>query len=81
MDRSREVLEDLISYLSDKGQIPTNKDVKDYWSNHILPRPAIDNRPAFKHEMLKYRILSLIENKFLGGRRIGGFKNYKSIRT
>lgn len=43
--------------------------------------PRNSNRPAFKHEMLKYRILSSIENKFLGGRRIGGFKNYKSIRT
>ena len=43
--------------------------------------PRNPNRPAFKHEMLKYRLLSLIENTFLGGRRIGGFKNYKSIRT
>ncbi len=37
------------------------------------------DRPIYKHERLKYRIVSFIENRFLGGRRIGGFNNYKLI--
>lgn len=34
-----------------------------------------------KHDRLKYRILTLLEQKLLGGRQIGGFKNYKLVRT
>lgn len=34
------------------------------------------DRPIHKHEKLKYRILSFIEYKLLGGYQIGGFKNY-----
>jgi hypothetical protein len=33
-------------------------------------------REPHKHERLKYRTLSFIENRLLGGRRIGTFKNY-----
>lgn len=32
------------------------------------------NRPKMKHERLKYRVVSVIENTF--GTRLGGFKNY-----
>lgn len=35
-----------------------------------------NDRKLHKHEMLKYRIISWIENNILGGRTIGGFKNY-----
>ena len=37
------------------------------------------NRPLYKHERFKYRFLSWLEYKFLGGRQIGGFKNYKIV--
>ena len=37
------------------------------------PNPA---RQPHKHERLKYRLISFIENKILGGKPIGGFKNY-----
>ncbi|MBN9349535.1 MAG: glycosyltransferase family 2 protein [Chitinophagaceae bacterium] len=33
-----------------------------------------------KHEKLKYRILSAIEQKILGGKQLFGFKNYKIIK-
>jgi hypothetical protein len=33
-----------------------------------------------KHERLKYRWLSWIENRLLGGRRIGAFKNYSILK-
>jgi len=33
-------------------------------------------RAPHKHERFKYRVLSWIEQKLLGGRQIGGFKNY-----
>jgi hypothetical protein len=34
------------------------------------------HREAHKHERLKYRLLTFIENRLLGGRHIGTFKNY-----
>lgn len=34
------------------------------------------NKLPGKHELLKYRILTYIENKFLGGKPIGEFRNY-----
>ncbi|NQX82854.1 MAG: hypothetical protein HRT66_12805 [Flavobacteriaceae bacterium] len=34
------------------------------------------NRPKTKHEKIKYKIVTWIEQKILGGRMIGGFKNY-----
>lgn len=48
------------------------------WSDQLYP-----NRPAImqhKHNNLKYRVLTYIEHRLLGGRRLGGFKNYKLIR-
>lgn len=41
----------------------------------------INNREKFKHEKLKYRFLTFLEQNFLGGKRIGGFKNYKIIEN
>jgi hypothetical protein len=38
--------------------------------------PPNPYREPHKHERLKYRLLSFIENRLLGGRRIGTFKNY-----
>ncbi len=38
------------------------------------------HRLIHKHEKLKYRLLSFLENKLLGGRQIGGFKNYIVVR-
>jgi len=38
--------------------------------------PITINRPPMKHERLKYRLLVDFENKILGGRQIGGYKNY-----
>jgi len=36
-------------------------------------------RAPHKHEKLKYRVRSWVELKILGGREIGGFRNYKLI--
>ncbi|MBZ4683374.1 MAG: hypothetical protein PWP46_1691 [Fusobacteriaceae bacterium] len=33
-------------------------------------------RKKHKHEKLKYRILTFIEQKIIGGRQLGGFRNY-----
>lgn len=33
-----------------------------------------------KHERFKYRLLTFLEQKLLGGRQLGGFKNYKLIQ-
>lgn len=42
--------------------------------------PPSPNRPKHKHEKPKYRLLSWIENTLLGGKTIGGFKNYIKVR-
>ncbi|MGK7391648.1 MAG: glycosyltransferase family 2 protein [Candidatus Cyclobacteriaceae bacterium M2_1C_046] len=42
--------------------------------------PVNKNRPSLKHERLKYKILTFVEQKVLRGKQIGGFKNYKIIR-
>ena len=41
------------------------------------PNPA---RAKHKHETVKDRVLTFIEQKFLGGRLIGGFKNYNLLK-
>lgn len=38
------------------------------------------NREKHKHDKTKYRILTFVENNFLGGRPLGSFKNYIRIR-
>lgn len=43
--------------------------------------PIAINRDKMKHERLKYRILSWIEENILGGYVIGGFKNYNLIKA
>lgn len=37
------------------------------------------NRPLHKHEKTKYQIITWLEQNVLGGREIGGFKNYTLI--
>ncbi len=50
------------------------------WQGKLQYAGKIRQRPLHKHERLKYRILSFVENTFLGGRKIGGFKNYIKIK-
>jgi hypothetical protein len=38
--------------------------------------PLSANLPRPKHDLLKYRIISYLENNVLGGMRLGEFKNY-----
>lgn len=38
------------------------------------------HRKKHKHETFKYRVLTFIEQYILGGRQIGGFKNYNIIK-
>ncbi len=49
------------------------------WQDQLYP----DNKriSKHKHDKMKYRFLSFIEQKFLGGKQIGGFKNYQLIKT
>ena len=50
------------------------------WQDQLRYASAPLNRPKFKHEKMKYRILSWIENQILGGRVLGGFKNYVLVK-
>ncbi|NLP03097.1 MAG: hypothetical protein GX089_11420 [Fibrobacter sp.] len=34
-----------------------------------------------KHDRLKYRILTFLEQKVFGGRQLGGFKNYILLKN
>ncbi len=50
---------------------------KHNWKSKLQYKGRRDKtRPVHKHEKLQYRILSWIEYKLLGGKQIGGFKNY-----
>lgn len=48
------------------------------WKNQLqYTGKRKNNRPLYKHERLRYSMLSWLEYTFLGGRQIGGFKNYR----
>ncbi len=50
------------------------------WSKELqYSGKALKGRSLYKHEKLKYRIRTWIELNLLGGREIGGFKNYKIV--
>lgn len=47
------------------------------WADELYEHGKIpSNRPKFKHEKLKYRMLSFFENNFNNGKTLFGFKNY-----
>lgn len=39
------------------------------------------DRELFKHEKLKYRIVTWLEQNIVGGRELGGFRNYNLIKV
>ncbi len=49
------------------------------WQDQFYPDK--EGVTSHKHDKLKYRILSYIENKFLRGKQIGGFRNYHLMKT
>lgn len=50
------------------------------WKHKLnYSREVKSNRPKLKHERLKNRILSYIENKFLGGREMFGYSNWNEV--
>jgi len=50
------------------------------WSDALREGgPLPKNRMRFKHEKLKYRILTWIEQHLLNGRRLGEFQNYQLL--
>lgn len=51
------------------------------WADELnYSRTQQVQREPEHHEKLKYRLLTWVEQTFLGGRRIGEFKNFKRIR-
>lgn len=47
------------------------------WTEQLdYVRNTYPDIPTHKHEDLKYRLLTFLEKTFLGGKQIGGFKNY-----
>lgn len=50
------------------------------WQNKLqYTGPPDPRRELHKHEKLKYRILTWIEQHLLGGKQIGGFRNYNLL--
>jgi len=45
------------------------------WADQLNYGRKLANRP--KHERMKYRILTFIEQHLLGGRQIFSFRNYR----
>jgi hypothetical protein len=46
---------------------------------HLLQYSGI-NKTRYHHDKFKYRVLTFLEQRLLGGRQIGGFKNYKLMK-
>jgi glycosyltransferase involved in cell wall biosynthesis len=53
---------------------------KHHWKNQLRYSGSRNKQRAIhKHEKLKYRLVSWIENKLLCGKQLGGFKNYIEV--
>ncbi len=50
------------------------------WGDHLRRTTNQSTVARHKHERLKYRVLTFIEQTFLGGRQIMSFKNYRLAR-
>lgn len=51
------------------------------WAGQLnYTRKPNHDRPPVKHEKIKYRLLSFIENRLLGGRRLWAYRNWRIIR-
>lgn len=49
------------------------------WKNLLRYQPGNTKNKVLKHEKLKYRLLTFIEQRFLHGRLLFGFKNYHRL--
>jgi glycosyltransferase involved in cell wall biosynthesis len=51
------------------------------WKDELQYTGSVpEYRRKHKHEKLKYRLLTWLENHLLGGRTVGGFRNYVKIK-
>lgn len=51
------------------------------WADQLrMSGPIPTSRPRFKHEKMKYRIITWIEQNLMGGRMLFGFRNYNKVR-
>jgi len=52
------------------------------WADKLYyHKPTSKTRKIHKHERLKYRVLTWIEQNLLGGRMLGGFRNYTLLKV
>ena len=73
-------LDRLSTYRDSHPEVMNDKIASMDWSKSLqYGGSRSNNRPLYKHERLKYRFLSWVEYEFLGGRQIGGFRNYKIV--
>ena len=50
------------------------------WADQLHPNYKPQKYKLNNHEKVKYRVFTFIEQKLLGGRQLGGFKNYRLIK-
>jgi hypothetical protein len=51
------------------------------WKDHLnYTSKGVLNRKKFKHEKFKYRLITLLENTFNGGRDIFGYSNWNKVK-
>ncbi len=51
------------------------------WGDQLRERgPIPENRPQFRHEKWKYRLLTVVEQYLFNGKTIGGFNNYHLLK-
>jgi hypothetical protein len=49
------------------------------WKDHL--QYGGRDKTRYHHDKFKYRFLTFLENRFLGGRQLGGFKNYILLKN
>lgn len=70
-------LQKLTHFSGTHPEVMQNRIKEFNWVNSLQFSGKVNkNRKRHKHEQLKYKLISWIENKLLCGTKIGGFKNY-----
>jgi len=75
-------LDQLAVYRDSYPAVMTGKIKQMDWQDKLKPNPgARKKRKPHKHERLKYKLITWMEQNLVGGREIGGFKNYNLLKN
>ena len=69
------------NYQGSHPEVMASRIQSHHWQDRLnFTKTWTPGRPLNKHEKMKYRILTWIENNILGGKEIGGYKNWTLLK-